>query len=283
MSAHIIDGAAIAKDVYAGLSERVAVLRRRGVQPGLAAILAGDNPASRIYVRNKAQACETVGLHSEVHQLREDCREAEIQELVQRLNAEPRIHGVLLQMPLPKQLNSARLLQLIAPTKDVDGFHWLNLGALVAGQPALAPCTPLGIMTMLEQSQIAIEGRHAVIVGRSTIVGKPLALMLIARSATVTVCNSKTADLAEHTRRADLLAVAVGKAGVVHGSMVKPGAVVVDVGINRLPNGKLAGDVDFGSASAVASHITPVPGGVGRMTVAMLMANTVAAAERAAC
>jgi methylenetetrahydrofolate dehydrogenase (NADP+)/methenyltetrahydrofolate cyclohydrolase len=280
MSAQIIDGAAIAAEVYAGLSGRVRALRQRGVQPGLAAILVGENPASRIYVRNKAQACESIGLHSEVHRLREDCAEAEVRDLVERLNAEPRIHGVLLQMPLPRHLNSERLLQLIAPAKDVDGFHWVNLGALVAGHAALAPCTPLGIMKMLERSQIAVEGRHAVIVGRSTIVGKPLALMLIAGGATVTVCNSKTADLRDYTRHADLLVVAVGKAGIVDGSMIKPGAVVIDVGINRLANGKLAGDVEFTSASAVASHITPVPGGVGRMTVAMLMANTVTAAER---
>jgi methylenetetrahydrofolate dehydrogenase (NADP+) / methenyltetrahydrofolate cyclohydrolase len=282
MTAQIIDGAAIATDVYAALAGRVAALRARGVQPGLAAIIVGDNAASRVYVRNKAAACEGAGLHSELHQLREDCSEAEVREVVQRLNKDSRVHGILLQLPLPAHLNSEKLLQSIAPEKDVDGFHWLNLGALVAGRAVLAPCTPLGIMTMLERSQIAVEGRHAVVIGRSTIVGKPLALMLIARGATVTVCNSKTPDLGGHTRRADLLAVAVGKAGVIDGSMIKPGAVVIDVGINRLPTGKLAGDVDFASAAAVASHITPVPGGVGRMTVAMLIANTVAAAEQAA-
>jgi methylenetetrahydrofolate dehydrogenase (NADP+)/methenyltetrahydrofolate cyclohydrolase len=252
------------------------------VRPGLAAVLIGDNPASRIYVRNKAAACGSLGLHSEVHPLAEDTVETDVLQLLERLNAEPHIHGILLQLPLPRHLSSERLLQSISPAKDVDGFNWLNLGALVAGHAALAPCTPLGVMTMLDRSQIAVEGRHAVVVGRSTIVGKPLALMLIARGATVSVCNSKTADLHQHTKRADILVVAVGKAGIIDGSMVKDGAVVIDVGINRLPNGKLTGDVEFASASAVASHITPVPGGVGPMTVAMLIANTVTAAEKVA-
>jgi methylenetetrahydrofolate dehydrogenase (NADP+)/methenyltetrahydrofolate cyclohydrolase len=282
MSAQIIDGARIAQDVYAEVSLRVETLRAKTIQPGLAAVLVGDNAASRVYVRNKGAACEAVGVHSEVHELPADSEEGRVLELLLQLNAAPHIHGILLQLPLPPQLNSQRLLQAIAPAKDVDGFNWLNLGALVAGTPVLAPCTPLGVMAMFDRYGISVQGKHAVVIGRSTIVGKPLALMLITRGATVTVCNSKTPDLRAYTERADILAVAVGKAGVVNGAMLKHGAVVIDVGINRLPNGKLTGDVDFESARRVASHITPVPGGVGRMTVAMLIANTVTAAERTA-
>lgn len=281
MTAKIIDGAAVAQQVYSQLKERVRILAGRGVQPGLAAVVIGKNPASAIYVRNKVRACSEVGLHSEVHEFAGDCGEAEIRALLRRLNADAKIHGILLQLPLPPQLNSEHLLQSIAAAKDVDGFNWSNLGALVAGHTLLAPCTPLGVMTMLEHAGVEIEGRNAVIIGRSAIVGKPLALMLIARGATVSVCNSHTNDLRQYTSLADILIVAVGRPGLVDGSMLKPGAVVVDVGINRLPSGKLTGDVEFESASRVASYITPVPGGVGRMTVAMLIANTVAAAERA--
>ena len=280
MAATLLDGAATAQQVYARIKERIRSLRSHGVQPGLAALLIGDNPASRIYVRNKAHVCSEVGVYSEVHRLAAHCAEEEVLAAVQRLNAETGIHGILIQLPLPPQLRSERLLQAIAPAKDVDGFSWLNLGAMVAGHTLLAPCTPLGVMTMLDHAGVVIEGRSAVVVGRSAIVGKPLALMLIARGATVSVCSSKTPDLRRYTSMADILAVAVGKPGLIDGSMIKPGAVVIDVGINLVPGGKLVGDVDFASASRVASRITPVPGGVGPMTVAMLIANTVTAAER---
>jgi methylenetetrahydrofolate dehydrogenase (NADP+) / methenyltetrahydrofolate cyclohydrolase len=280
MAATLLDGAAIAQQVYSRLKQRIGSLLTCGVQPGLAALLIGDNPASRIYVRNKTHACREVGVYSEVHRLAADCTEEEVLAAIQRLNEDRRIHGILVQLPLPPQLGSERVLQAIAPAKDVDGFNWLNLGALVAGHTLLAPCTPLGVMTMLDHAGVVIEGRSAVVVGRSAIVGKPLALMLIARGATVSVCSSKTPDLRQYTSIADILAVAVGKPGLIDGSMIKPGAVVIDVGINRVPGGKLAGDVDFASGSRVASRITPVPGGVGPMTVAMLIANTVTAAER---
>ena len=280
MAATLLDGAAIARQVYAQLKERIRRLHSRGVQPGLAVILVGDNSASRIYIKNKAQACQDVGVHSEVMRFAADSSEEQVFTTLQHLNANPRIHGILVQLPLPSHLNSERILQAIAPAKDVDGFNWVNLGAMVAGHTLLAPCTPLGVMTMLDYAQVPIEGRSAVVIGRSAIVGKPLALMLIARGATVSVCSSKTPDLRQYTTMADILVVAVGNPGLVDGAMIKPGAVVIDVGINRLPGGKLVGDVDFASASRVASRITPVPGGVGRMTVAMLLENTVTAAER---
>ena len=280
MTATLLDGAAIARQVYAQLKQRIHLLHSRGVQPGLAAILVGENSASRIYLKNKAQACHDIGVHSEILRFAADCTEDQVFATLQNLNADPRIHGILVQLPLPSHLNSGRILQAIAPAKYVDGFNWVNLGAMVAGHTLLAPCTPLGVMTMLDYARVPIEGRSAVVVGRSAIVGKPLALMLIARGATVSVCSSKTADLRQYTSMADILVVAVGNPGLVDGSMIKPGSVVIDVGINRLPGGKLVGDVDFASASRVASRITPVPGGVGRMTVAMLLENTVTAAER---
>ena len=282
MTATVLDGAAIAQTVFAGLSQRLRALEVRNVRPGLAAVHVGDDPASAIYVRHKVRACDELGIHSEVHRFEAGCSEREVLERVGRLNHDARIHGVLVQLPLPAKLDADRIQQAVVPEKDVDGFTWRNLGALVAGHPVLAPCTPLGVMAMLDHARVTLAGRNAVVVGRSLIVGKPLALMLIARGATVTVCNSKTQDLQRHTSSADILAVAVGRPGLIDGQMVKPGAVVVDIGINRLPDGKLAGDVDFASVSRVASLVTPVPGGVGRMTVAMLMANTVTAAERQA-
>jgi len=282
MTAKIIDGAVIAQQVYAALKQRVEALGRRGVKPGLAVVLVGNHPASEVYVRNKVRACADAGLHSEEYRLPLHCTEAEVLALLQRLNGDPKIHGILVQLPLPPQFNAQRVTQSIAPAKDVDGFGWTNLGALLTGDTIFAPCTPLGVMTMLDHIGVNPEGKEAVVIGRSTIVGKPLALMLMARNATVTVCHSRTPDLRGHALRADILAVAVGKAGMVGGDMVKPGAVVIDVGMNRLADGKLTGDVDFASASEVASWITPVPGGVGRMTVAMLIANTVTAAERTA-
>ena len=280
MAATLIDGAAIAQQVYSQLKHRVQVLGARGVRPGLAAVVVGEDPASRIYLRNKVQACNDVGLHSEVHPYASDCAESEVLDRLQGLNADPRIHGILVQLPLPPHLDLERVQQAVAVRKDVDGFNWTNLGAMTAGHTLFAPCTPFGIMTMLDQTGVAIEGMQAVIIGRSTIVSKPLALLLIARSATVTICNSKTPDVRVYTRHADILVVAAGKPGLIDGSMIKPGATVIDVGINRLPGGKVVGDVDFESARRVASRITPVPGGVGRLTVAMLIANTVTAAER---
>jgi methylenetetrahydrofolate dehydrogenase (NADP+)/methenyltetrahydrofolate cyclohydrolase len=280
MTAKLIDGAAIARELYAGCRQRVQALGRRGVRPGLAAILVGDNPASEVYVRTKTRACAEVGVHSVGHRFGAECSADDVIGLIESLNADPSIHGILVQLPLPPQLDAERILQTVDPRKDVDCFNWSNLGAIVAGHARFSPCTPLGVMTMLDCENIAIEGSSAVVIGRSVIVGKPMVLMLIARGATVTACNSKTRDLQDYTSRADIVIVAAGKPGLVNGSMLKPGAVVIDVGINRLPDGKLTGDVDFASASQVASHITPVPGGVGRMTVAMLIANTIKAAEQ---
>lgn len=280
MAAILLDGAAIAQQVYSQLEQRVRTLHGRGVRPGLAVILIGDNPASNIYIKNKVQTCAKAGVYSEVHHFGAGCSESEVLDMLLRLNADLNIHGILVQLPLPAHLDAERLLQSIAPGKDVDGFNWTNLGAMVAGHTRLAPCTPLGVITLLEHAGIEIEGRNAVVVGRSTIVGKPLALMLISGGATVTVCNSKTRDLRQHTSLAEILVVATGNPGLITGDMIKPGAVVIDVGINRLPDGRLVGDVDFESAKVTASYITPVPGGVGPMTVAMLIANTVAAAER---
>ncbi|MGH8640337.1 MAG: bifunctional methylenetetrahydrofolate dehydrogenase/methenyltetrahydrofolate cyclohydrolase FolD [Burkholderiales bacterium] len=278
--ARVLDGAAAARDIYSRLKERVGALGRMQVRPRLAAVQVGDNPASRIYLRNKVRACDEVGVESEVHHLAADCPPATLLTLLGQLNRDPRVHGILLQLPLPAQLDAEQVTQAITPAKDIDGLTWASLGALVGGHSGFEPCTPRGIIVLLERAGIALEGRHAVVIGRSAIVGKPVALMLIARGATVTVCHTRTRDLAEHTRRADVLVVAAGRAGLVTGGMVQAGAAVVDVGVNRLPDGKLVGDVDFASVSAVAGWISPVPGGVGPMTVAMLISNTVRAAER---
>ena len=282
MTARLIDGKAIAQAFRQELALRVARLAERGVTPGLAVVIVGDDPASKVYVRNKALACEQAGMRSRVHALPAATSEAQLIDFVERLNADPAVHGILVQLPLPKHVRSLAVIEAIAAEKDVDGFHFRNLGALVVGEPAFYPCTPWGVMKMLEHESVPIEGRHAVVVGRSNIVGKPMALMLLHASATVTVCHSRTPDLAAVTRQADILVAAVGKARMIEASMVKPGAVVVDVGINRMPDGKLAGDVDFDAVSRVASAITPVPGGVGPMTIAMLLGNTVKSAERAA-
>ena len=279
--ARIIDGTAISREIYAGLRERVSVLGRGGVRPGLAAFQVGDNPASEIYLRNKVRACDEVGIHSEVHHLAAGSPQDVVLATLEKLNRNPRLHGILLQLPLPPHLDAERAMQSITPEKDVDGLTWGSLGSLVAGRPVFEPCTPAGVIVLLERSGIAMDGRHAVVVGRSVIVGKPVALMLMAQGATVTICHSRTHGLADHTRRADILVAAVGRTRLITGEMVKPGAAVIDVGINRLPDGKLAGDVDFQSVRGVAGFITPVPGGVGPMTIAMLMSNTVCAAERA--
>jgi methylenetetrahydrofolate dehydrogenase (NADP+)/methenyltetrahydrofolate cyclohydrolase len=282
MTAIPIDGKAIAGELAAENAIRAARLRAAGVVPGLAVVIVGDDPASRVYVRNKARACEAAGLASWVHALPADTPQERLVGFVRELNADPSVHGILVQLPLPKPLAARAVIEAIDPAKDVDGFHYRNVGALVVGEPAFYPCTPWGVMHILEHEGVAVEGLEAVVVGRSTIVGKPMALMLVNAGATVTVCHSKTRDLASHTRRADLLVAAAGRARMIGAGMVKPGAVVIDVGINRLPDGKLCGDVDYDAVAHVASRITPVPGGVGPMTIAMLVANTVRGAERVA-
>jgi len=278
--ATVIDGAAAAREIISGLAGRVAALGRSNVRPGLAAVQVGDNPASKIYLRNKVRACDEAGVHSEVHPLPADCALDRVIATLEKLNRNPQVHGILLQLPLPPHLDTERVMQSVAPEKDVDGLTWASLGALVTGHPVFEPCTPAGVIVLLERAGVALDGRHAVVVGRSAIVGKPMALLLMARGATVTICHSRTRNLADHTRRADVLVAAIGRPRFIAADMVKPGAAVIDVGINRLPDGKLAGDVDFATARDVAGWITPVPGGVGPMTVAMLIANTVRAAER---
>jgi methylenetetrahydrofolate dehydrogenase (NADP+)/methenyltetrahydrofolate cyclohydrolase len=278
--ARVIDGVAAAREIIARLKERVGTLARSGIRPGLAAVQVGENPASMIYLRNKVRACDEAGVHSELHILPADCPRGEVIATLDRLNRDARLHGILLQLPLPPHLEAERIQQSIAPEKDVDGLTWASLGALLAGQPSFEPCTPAGVMVLLERAGIALDGRHAVVVGRSAIVGKPMALMLMARGATVTICHSRTRGLADHTLRADVLVAAAGRPRFITREMVKPGAAVIDVGINRLPDGKLAGDVDYAGVSQVAGWLTPVPGGVGPMTVAMVINNTVRAAER---
>jgi methylenetetrahydrofolate dehydrogenase (NADP+)/methenyltetrahydrofolate cyclohydrolase len=282
MTAKIIDGNAVAREVREGCKKRADALKERGITPSLAVIMVGDNPASRVFVRNKLRACAEVGLHCEMREFEAGCSEAAVLDEVETLNRNPRIHGILIQLPLPGHFHVERVTQAIAPEKDVDGFNWRNLGALVTGHSLLEPCTPRAVMALLEQAGVVIEGSHAVVVGRSAIVGKPVALMLTARSATVTLCHSKTRDLGRLTRLADILVVAAGRPELITGDMVKPGAVVLDVGINRVPGRGLVGDVHFASVRDVAAAITPVPGGVGPMTVAMLVANTVQAAEKQA-
>ena len=279
MLAKIIDGKSLAAAVRAAQKGAIESLAARGVRPGLAAILAGDDPASRIYVRNKARACEETGVRSEVHEFPADVSEGALLERLAQLNADPRVHGILVQLPLPRQLAADRVLAAVSPAKDVDGLHAVNLGALLQGRPGFIPGTAAGVMRLLEHAGVPLAGRQAVIVGRSTIVGKPLALLLLQKDATVTICHSKTRELAATTRQADVLVAAVGRAKLITAEMVKPGACVIDVGVNRLPDGKLAGDVDFAAVKEVAGNITLVPGGVGPMTVAMLIVNTVRAAE----
>jgi methylenetetrahydrofolate dehydrogenase (NADP+) / methenyltetrahydrofolate cyclohydrolase len=279
MAAIVLDGAAVAREVYDGLKGRVARLARANLRPGLAAVLVGDNPASKIYIRNKVRACTEAGIHSEVHALPAASSSSELVATLARLNGDPDVHGILVQLPLPGHLDETLVARTLAAQKDVDGLTWQNLGALMAGHPGFEPCTPRGVMALLDRARVPVEGRQAVVVGRSTIVGKPMALMLTVRSATVTVCHSRTADLENHTRRADILVAATGRAGLITADMVKPGAAVIDVGINRSAGG-IIGDVDFAAVKEVAGWITPVPGGVGPMTIAMVIANTVQAAER---
>ncbi len=282
MTARIIDGKTIAQEVRAEWKTRADALKARGITPGLAVIIVGEDPASKVYVANKVKACGELGLHSEHIVMSADTPEATLLDKIAALNADSKIHGILVQLPVPKHIDSNKVLLAINPDKDVDGFHPANVGALVTGNMRFAPCTPYGCMKLLEKSGVSIEGKHAVVIGRSNIVGKPMAMLLLQANATVTICTSRTVDLAKHTRDADILVVAVGKAKMITGDMIKPGAAVIDVGMNRDENGKLCGDVDFATAKEVAGCITPVPGGVGPMTITMLVANTVQSAERTA-
>jgi methylenetetrahydrofolate dehydrogenase (NADP+)/methenyltetrahydrofolate cyclohydrolase len=280
MSFQIIDGNALAKKIRLEIASRTATLVKKGIKPGLAVLLVGDDPASQVYVRNKVKACEEAGMHSLLERLPADLTEDALLKRIHELNLDPSIHGILVQLPLPKHLNSHIVIESIAPEKDVDGFHVANAGALMIGAPIFRPCTPYGCMKMLESIDYPIRGARAVIVGASNIVGKPMAMLLLQAGATVTICNSKTKDLSAHTKEADILVVATGRPKMITADMVKPGAVVIDVGINRMDDGKLCGDVDFESVKTVASAITPVPGGVGPMTITMLLLNTLEAAER---
>ena len=280
MSAQIIDGVALSRRIRTEIGERAAALAGRGRKPGLAVILVGDDPASAVYVRNKVKACEEHGLHSVLERYDAALPEAELLARIAALNADPAIHGILVQMPLPRHIDAQKVIAAIATHKDVDGFSVLSAGELFSGLPGLRPCTPWGCMKLIESTGQSIRGKHAVVIGRSNTVGKPMALLLLQAHATVTVCHSATADLALHTRQADILVAAVGRRHTVTAPMVKPGAVVIDVGINRTAEGKLQGDVDFDGVRKVAGWITPVPGGVGPMTITMLLVNTVDAAER---
>lgn len=279
MSAILIDGRMVAKKWKDYAAQRTQRLIEKGVTPHLAVILVGGNAASQVYVRNKENACIHAGIRSTIIRLPEVCTQEELENAVLSLNEDESVHGILVQLPLPKGLDEARVLALIDPDKDVDGFHAMNSGRLMNGQPSFVPCTPLGVMKLLEAYQIPTRGKHAVIIGRSNIVGKPMAMLLLAADATVTICHSKTANLAEITRQADILVAAVGKPNFVTGDMIKQGAAVVDVGINRVDD-RLVGDVHAEQAEKVASYLTPVPGGVGQMTIAMLLSNTLDAAER---
>lgn len=280
MPARIIDGKAMSEEILRSIADRVAALQQKGVTPGLAVVLVGEDPASQIYVRNKQNACKQTGVYSKTIVLPADTTQEALESTIRALNDDPAIHGVLVQLPLPKGLDESAALAAIAPEKDVDGFHIYNAGRLLTGQRGVTACTPKGAMTMIRSTGVPLEGLEAVIVGRSNIVGKPLAMLLLQANCTVTICHSRTRDLAAHTRRADILVAAVGQPEMIKADMVKEGAIVIDVGINRL-DGRIVGDVDFASVSEKAAYITPVPGGVGKMTIAMLLDNTVAAAESA--
>ncbi|MDB5732242.1 MAG: bifunctional methylenetetrahydrofolate dehydrogenase/methenyltetrahydrofolate cyclohydrolase [Variovorax sp.] len=287
MTAQLIDGNALSRTLRTEVAARAAALRARGIVPGLAVVLIGDNPASQVYVRNKVKACEDNGLHSVLERHSAELSEAKLLARVVALNADSSVHGILVQLPLPAHIDAQKVIEAIAPEKDVDGFHVASAGALLTGAHGFWPCTPYGCMKMLDSIGYELRGKHAVVIGRSNIVGKPMALMLLATNATVTVCHSATADLGAFTRQADVVVAAVGKRNVLTADMVKPGAVVIDVGMNRVPEGepgagRLCGDVDFDGVREVAGWITPVPGGVGPMTITMLLVNTLEAAERAA-
>ena len=276
----IIDGKALAASIRADLAKRTTVLTEKGHRPGLAVVIVGDDPASQVYVRNKIRACADTGIESIEYRLAKDTREEELLKLIRELNNDKRVDGILVQLPLPEQIAPEKVIAAIAPEKDVDGFHVMNAGKLLTGTGGFMPCTPYGVMKMIESVGYDLTGKEAVVVGRSNIVGKPQALMLLAKNATVTVAHSRTADLADVTRRADVLIAAVGRAKMITGDMVKPGALVIDVGMNRDENGNLCGDVDTASVMGIAGWVSPVPGGVGPMTIAMLMTNTVEAVER---
>jgi len=280
MTAQLIDGNALSRQLRADVTARVTALKARGITPGLAVILVGENAASQVYVRNKVKACEDTGMHSVLERWPATMTEAELLARVDALNADATIHGILVQLPLPAHIDAQKVIEAISPAKDVDGFHIASAGALMTGMPGFWPCTPYGCMKMLESIGYELKGKHAVVIGRSNIVGKPMALMLLQQNATVTICHSGTKDLKAMTLQADVIVAAVGKRNVLTADMVKPGAVVLDVGMNRNDEGKLCGDVDFDGVKEVASYITPVPGGVGPMTITMLMVNTLESAER---
>ena len=283
MAAQLVDGKALALQVREGLiAESAAVLAKTGMKPGLATILVGDDPASHLYVKSKQKACDAAGIYIDDHKLPASTTQAELMALIEKENADPRIHGILVQLPLPKHIDSKVVLEAVSPDKDADGFHPYNFGRLVEGHPLFEACTPKGVIKMIESTGVQIEGKRAVVLGRSNIVGKPLALMLLQRNATVTICHSKTKDLPAVCREAEILLVAIGRAKFVTADMVREGAIVIDVGTNRLPDGKVVGDVDFEPVSQKAGWISPVPGGVGPMTIAMLLVNTVESAKRMA-
>jgi methylenetetrahydrofolate dehydrogenase (NADP+)/methenyltetrahydrofolate cyclohydrolase len=280
MAAQIIDGNALSKQLRASVAQRAAALRARGITPGLAVVLVGDNPASQVYVRNKVKACADNGLYSVLDKHPATLSQTDLLARVEALNNDPAVHGILVQLPLPVHIDAQTVIEAIAPEKDVDGFHVASAGSLMLGQPGFWPCTPYGCMKILESIGYDLRGKHAVVIGRSNIVGKPMALMLLQKNASVTICHSATANLKAMTLQADVIVAAVGKRNVLTADMVKPNAVVIDVGMNRDDNGKLCGDVDFEGVSQVAAYITPVPGGVGPMTITMLLVNTLEAAER---
>lgn len=281
MTATIINGKQIAEDIREGIRQEMEQLKTTGFQPGLAVVLVGEDPASQVYVRHKEKACHDLGYYSEVHRLPSMTSQEELLAMVDQLNKQENINGILVQLPLPKQIEEKAIINAIAPEKDVDGFHPISVGNLVIGDDSLLPCTPAGVIELIKRAGVEISGKHAVVIGRSNIVGKPVSLLLQRENATVTMCHSRTSNMKELAKQADILVVAIGKANFVDASYIKPGAVVIDVGVNRLENGKLAGDVDFESATQVCGPITPVPGGVGPMTITMLMQNTLVAAKRA--
>ena len=279
MAAQILSGKEMSESLRKQIAERVARLKEQGVTPGLAVILVGNDPASEIYVRNKGNGCAETGMYSRTLNMPEETTQEQLEAAIEELNADPAIHGILVQLPLPKHLDENAALAKILPEKDVDGFHLINAGHMLTGTEGVVACTPRGALYMIKSTGLDLNGKEAVVIGRSNIVGKPMAMLLLRENCTVTMCHSRTKNLAEHTRRADILVAAVGKAGFVTADMVKPGAVVIDVGINRV-DGKVKGDVDFDAVKEIAGWITPVPGGVGKMTITMLLANTVEAAER---
>ena len=279
MAAHILDGKVMSASLRAEIAERVQKLKEQGVTPGLAVILVGNDPASEIYVRNKGNGCAETGMYSRTIQMPAETTQEQLEDTIDELNSDPAIHGILVQLPLPKHLDENAALAKILPEKDVDGFHLINAGHMLTGTEGVVACTPRGALYMIKSTGLDLNGKEAVVIGRSNIVGKPMAMLLLRENCTVTICHSRTKNLAEHTRRADILVAAVGKAGFVTADMVKPGSVVIDVGINRV-DGKVKGDVDYDAVKEVAGWITPVPGGVGKMTITMLLANTVEAAER---